>query len=150
MKMKMRGLEPVVAAVLLIVVAVIGAVLIYLWFAGYITKTTSQAEQMTAAEKLKIEAASLRAGTGGAGNATLHVRNLGGDTATLVYAYILRPGSLSALCTATITDASIQPGQVLPVSIRFPAGCGINAGHDYVIKLITQKGTEFAVTVTAS
>jgi FlaG/FlaF family flagellin (archaellin) len=54
---KMRGLEPVVAAVLLIVVAVIGAVLVYLWFAGYVTKSTSQAEQMTASERLKIEAA---------------------------------------------------------------------------------------------
>jgi FlaG/FlaF family flagellin (archaellin) len=147
---KLKGLEPVVAAVLLIVVAVIGAVLIYLWFAGYVTKATSQAEQMTASEKLKIEATSLRAGSGGAGNATLYVRNIGGDTVTLVYAYVLRPGSLSALCTATITGASIRPGQVLTVSINFPSGCGINAGYDYVIKVITQKGTEFAVTVTAS
>ncbi len=150
MKTKMRGLEPVVAAVLLIVVAVIGAVLIYLWFAGFITKSTSQAEQMTASERLKIEAATLRAGTGGSGTATLHVRNIGGDTATLVYAYVLRPGSLSALCTATITNASIPPGEVRTVSLNLPAGCGINAGHDYVIKVITQKGTEFAVTVTAS
>jgi FlaG/FlaF family flagellin (archaellin) len=150
MRTKIRGLEPVVAAVLLIVVAVIGAVLIYLWFAGYVTKATSQAELMTASEKLKIEAATLRALAGGAGNATLHVRNIGGDTVTLMYAYVLRPGSLSALCTATITNAAIQPGEVLTVRINLPSGCRINAGHDYVIKLITQKGTEFAVTVTAS
>jgi hypothetical protein len=150
MKIKIRGLEPVVAAVLLIVVAVIGAVLIYLWFAGYVTKSTSQAEQMTASEKLKIEAASLRAGSGGSGNATLHVRNLGGNTVTLVYAYVLRPGSMSALCTAQITNAAIPPGQVLTVTLNLPSGCGINAGYDYVIKLVTQKGTEFAVTVTAS
>jgi len=27
--------------------------------------------------------------------------------------------------------------------------CGITAGFDYVIKIVTQRGTEFAVTVTA-
>ena len=41
MKTKTRGLEPIVAAVLPIVVAVIGAVPVYLWFAGYVTKATS-------------------------------------------------------------------------------------------------------------
>ncbi len=63
MKTKTRGLEPIVAAVLLIVVAVIGAVLVYLWFAGYVTRATSQAEQISASEKLKIEAAGLTAGS---------------------------------------------------------------------------------------
>jgi len=61
--MKTKGLEPIVAAVLLIVVAVIGAVLVYLWFAGFVTKATSQAEQASASEKLKIEAATLNSAT---------------------------------------------------------------------------------------
>jgi len=64
MKTKTKGLEPIVAAVLLIVVAVIGALLIYLWFTGYVTKATSQADQMAASEKLKIEAASLNTAEG--------------------------------------------------------------------------------------
>jgi FlaG/FlaF family flagellin (archaellin) len=86
MKTKTKGLEPIVAAVLLIVVAVIGAVLVYLWFAGYVTKATSQAEQMAASEKLKIEAASLTT----SGSATLYIRNLGGDAVKVVHAYILK------------------------------------------------------------
>jgi hypothetical protein len=60
-------------------VAAISAVLVYLWFAGYVTKATSQAEQMVALEKLKIEAANMSAT-----RATLYIRNLGGDTVTLV------------------------------------------------------------------
>ena len=51
MKTKTKGLELIVAAVLLIVVAVIGAVLVYLWFPGDVTKATSQAEQMAVSEK---------------------------------------------------------------------------------------------------
>jgi len=142
---KVKGLEPIVAAVLLIVVAVIGAVLIYLWFAGYVTKTTSQAEQMAASEKLKIEAASLTAG----GTATLHVRNLGGDVVNLVTAYILRPGTITPICDPATLSETINPGALEDVSISF-TGCTLSAGNDYVIKIVTQKGTEFAVTVTAA
>ena len=145
---KVKGLEPIVAAVLLIVVAVIGAVLIYLWFAGYVTKTTSQAEQMAASEKLKIEAASLFNN----GSATLYVRNLGGDAVTLVTAYILRPGTINPICDPETLTTTINPGALEKVSTTFNSGdgCAIDAGNDYVIKIVTQKGTEFAVTVTAS
>jgi len=154
---KIRGLEPVVAAVLLIVVAVIGAVLVYLWFAGYVTKSTSQAEQMTASEKLKIEAASINTGTN---TATLYIRNIGGDNVTLATAYIYKPGTMSALCakssitiykpgSTTATANTLYPGAVQQVTFD-ASGCGLQAGYDYVIKLVTLKGTEFAVTVTAS
>jgi FlaG/FlaF family flagellin (archaellin) len=149
MKTKTRGLEPIVAAVLLIVVAVIGAVLVYLWFAGYVTKATSQAESMAASEKLKIEAASLSASSDAA---TLYIRNLGGDTVTLVQAYVFRPGSISALCTSgtfSPSPTAIDPGSMEEVTVTL-TGCPISHGYDYVIKIVTQKGTEFAVTVTAS
>jgi hypothetical protein len=145
MKTKTKGLEPIVAAVLLIVVAVIGAVLIYLWFAGYVTKATSQAESMAASEKLKIEAASLSPGA-----ATLYIRNIGGDTVRLVHVYVLKPGSISPVCSVPIDPVEIiNPGVMSPITVGLTA-CGIDAGYDYVIKVVTQKGTEFAVTVTAS
>jgi hypothetical protein len=98
MKSKTRGLEPIVAAVLLIVIAVIGAVLVYLWFAGYVTRATSQAEQISASEKLKIEAAQITDDP----VVNLYVRNLGGDAARVVHMYILRPGSLTPICTADV------------------------------------------------
>jgi FlaG/FlaF family flagellin (archaellin) len=156
MKTKTRGLEPIVAAVLLIVVAVIGAMLVYLWFAGYVTKATSQAEQMAASEKLKIEAANLTSSRG-----ALFIRNLGGDNVTLSTIYVLKPGTVNPLCTAnsitiykgTSTTAdpasTLYPGRLQLVRFTV-SGCGISAGYDYVIKVVTQKGTEFAVTVTAS
>ena len=157
MKTKTRGLEPIVAAVLLIVVAVIGAALVYLWFAGYVTKATSQAESMAASEKLKIEAANLTS-TGGA----LFIRNLGGDNVTLSRIYILKPGTVSPLCTisssidiykgadtGTGTALTLYPRRLQLVKFKV-TNCGINAGYYYVIKVVTVKGTEVAVTVTAS
>ncbi|MGC9171004.1 MAG: flagellar biosynthesis protein FlaG, partial [Thermoproteus sp.] len=93
--MKMKGIEPIVAAVLLIVLAVIGAVLLYLWFAGYVTQATTQASQISATERLSIEAASLSSTTA---NASLEIRNLGGNNVTLSTAYLLQPGSSSPQC----------------------------------------------------
>jgi FlaG/FlaF family flagellin (archaellin) len=157
MKTKIRGLEPIVAAVLLIVVAVIGAVLVYLWFAGYVTKATSQAEQTTASEKLKIEAANLTSGGG-----ALFIRNLGGANVTLSRIYIIKPGTVSPLCTNsssidiykgtdTGTDKALTLYPRRLQLVKFDVtDCGINAGYDYVIKAVTVKGTEVAVTVTAS
>ena len=157
MNTKAKGLEPIVAAVLLIVVAVIGAVLVYLWFAGYVTKATSQAEQMAASEKLKIEAANI---TQSKKFAYLYIRNLGGDNVTLATAYILKPGTINPLCvvqsitvykpgSTTVQADTLYPGALQMVSFSVDA-CGLQSGYDYVIKLVTQKGTEFAVTVTAS
>jgi hypothetical protein len=96
----------------------------------------------------------------GTNTATLYIRNLGGDNVTLVTAYIYRPGSMSALC-AIQSITIYKPGSdygdsqhLIPrrsAKVTFSvSGCGVQSGNDYVIKLVTQKGTEFAVTVTAS
>jgi len=148
MKTKTKGLEPIVAAVLLIVVAVTGAVLVYLWLAGYVTKTTSQAEQMAASEKLKIEAASLNSTTR---RAQLYIRNLGGDKVTINTAYLLKPGTVTPLCYNSTLAITINPGSVAVVDFVFRV-CTVTPApaNDYVIKVVTQKGTEFAVTLTAS
>jgi hypothetical protein len=144
MKTKTRGLEPIVAAVLLILVAVVGAVLIYLWFAGYVTKATSQAETIAVSEKLKIEAAEITDDPA----VHLYIRNLGGDAARIVHVYVLRPGSLTPVCSEQIDPAVvINPGVVQLLS--WDLSCPIVIGFDYVVKIVTQKGTEFAVTVTA-
>jgi len=155
---KVKGIEPIVAAVLLIVLAVVGAVLLYLWFAGYVTKATSQAEQISATERLSIEAANLSSTTG---VSYLYVRNLGGSNVTLATAYLLKPGTVSPLCatsaitvynglsTASSTVSTLYPGQDQLVQISF-SGCTITSGYSYVIKIVTQQGTQFAVTVTAS
>ena len=156
---KIKGIEPIVAAVLLIVLAVVGAVLLYLWFAGYVTKATSQTEQIYATERLSIEAANLSSTTS---VSYLYIRNLGGSNVTLATAYLLQPGTVNPLCTnasaitvyrglstGTGQVKTLFPGQDQLVRISF-SGCKIYSGNSYVIKIVTQQGTQFAVTVTAS
>jgi len=149
--MKTKGLEPIVAAVLLIVAAVIGAVLVYLWFAGFVSRGTTQAEQVTASEKLEIESANLTATTR---IAIIYVRNMTGAPVTFNTAYLLRPGSSSPICSpATGTNIAMTPGGasgLIRVAVTFPTGCTISAGAEYAIKLVTVRGTEVVATVIAT
>ena len=151
MKTKIKGLEPVVAAVLLIVVAVIGAVLVYVWLTGYVTKATSQAESTATSERLKIEAASFTFYNNGSVRLTLYTRNIGGDAVKLRGLYVFRPGSLNALCSIGIPGfPTIDPGYYRAIYNINLDRCNIVRGNEYVIKVVTQKGTEFAITVTAT
>jgi len=136
--------------VLLIVVAVIGAVLVYLWFAGYVTKATSQAEQMAASEKLKIEAANLTISQGTA-TAILYIRNLGGTPANITTAYLLKAGTATPECPPVQLSppVKVDPNSLQRISVQF-SNCNVKTSQEYTIKLVTAKGTEIATTVTAS
>ncbi|WP_226951927.1 archaellin/type IV pilin N-terminal domain-containing protein [Pyrobaculum calidifontis] len=138
--MKTKGLEPIVAAVLLIVVAVIGAVLVYLWFSGYVTRATSQAEQLSAAEQLKIEAVS-KTGT----TVSVNVRNVGEVPVKIASAYVLNATTLTMICGGSLTSPQqIDPGTIQTINV--PGTCNLIAGARYIVKVVTARGTEAAAT----
>jgi len=152
--MKTKGLETIVAAVLLIVIAVIGAALIHLWFSGFVSRSITQAEQITAVEKLKIEAAKLEASTG---TAVIYIRNMTGAPVTFNTAYLLRPGTSIPICLETDTELNIvmSPGGapgLIRVTVIFTDIClpMITEGAEYNIKLVTARGTEVVTTVVAT
>jgi hypothetical protein len=79
---------------------------------------------------------------------------------TLATAYILKPGTINPICAqqsftiykpdlTTSGASTLYPGALQKVKFSV-SGCGLQPGYDYVIKLVTLKGAEFAVTVTAS
>jgi hypothetical protein len=77
---------------------------------------------------------------------------------------MLKPGTINPICavqTFTIYKPGHSPALTAPTAttlysgalqkVEFNVGsCGLHPGYDYVIKLVTLKGAEFAVTVTAS
>jgi len=143
MNARVKGLEPIVAAVLLIVVAVIGAVLVYLWFAGYVTKAASQAERASIQEKIKIEAANLIT-TG----VYAYVRNIGDIQVAVSSLYVLNGTTGQLICKPSISSTTIAPGDAQLIESTL-SNCRITSGNPYVIKVVTTKGTEAAITVIA-
>jgi len=145
-----RGIEPIVAAILLIVITVVAAVLLYMWFSGYLTATTGKVSSMTSPEEFQVVAVSLSASSG----LSAYVQNTGSTTITITDVYILNS---TTICNVTIPETTIPPGQTAPITapianINTPSGssCMIVPGTSYLVKFVTGKGTQYAVSVVAS
>jgi flagellin-like protein len=146
MTAKRRGVSPVIATLLLIVIAVAAAVLTYVWITGYMGKVTGTVEQTSTQqlqEKIKINAISLSS-TSGSTSVTLSVANIGDTDVTISAAYVLTQGGIS-VCSST-SSVPIGKGTTQSVTIT---GCSLTSGTSYIAKAVTSKGTEATYTFTA-
>jgi len=147
-----RGIEPIVAAILLIVITVVAAVLLYMWFSGYLTATTGRVSSMSSPEEFQVVAVSLSASKG----LNAYLQNTGTTTIYLNgYAYILRSSTGSVLCSVPINATSTTPisaGSTVYItnSTSFFSSCSLSVGHSYLIKFVTAEGTQYTVSVVAS
>ena len=154
--MKRRGISPVIAVLLLIVIAVAAAVLTYVWLTGYLTSQFGSVQTTQLGEQLKIEAAKLETN----GYYEIYVRNIGDANVFIDTVYLLASDG-SVMDTnhgsneISIKDldgnplTTITPGTVAIISGTFSGANDINAGTTYYLKIITSTGTEFTVEVKA-
>jgi len=154
-----RGLEPVVGALLLVVVVVIGVVLVWLWLSGFLGKAASSAE--LAPDVLKIEGGNLT-NVGGGVKVFLWIRNLGGSAVFPRTVYIYKSGNV--VCFADGLPWVVEPGHLdyidLWIRVGPPSDLGngvvggcreaVVPGAEYVVKLVTARGAEASVVVTAN
>ncbi|WP_238377866.1 archaellin/type IV pilin N-terminal domain-containing protein [Caldivirga sp. MU80] len=148
-----RGIEPIVAAILLIVITVVAAVLLYMWFSGYLTATTGRVSSMSSPEEFQVVAVSLSATNG----LNAYIQNTGSTTITITDVYILNS---TTVCNVTIPETMIPPGQTAPITSSVsnineltpsgPISCVIVPGTSYLVKFVTAEGTQYAVSVVAS
>jgi len=142
--MKRRGVSPVIATLLLIVIAVVAAVLAYIWVSGYMGRVTSQAEAGAPQlqERIKIDAVSVAAANN---QATIYVTNIGDTAVTISGAYILKEDR-TALCSST-PNTNINPGATDNVQI---SDCSFGATtQTYIARVVTSKGVQAEYTFRA-
>jgi flagellin-like protein len=144
-----RGVSPVIATLLLIVIAVAAAVLVYMWTVGYATQMKPTTPET--GERLKIEAGKLYL-YGGQTKAELYVRNVGGSPVYVVTAYLLTTAQdVMAMMQDIQADGGgasatpISPGEVKKVTINFGSVTGATAGSTYLVRIVTSLGNEFAI-----
>jgi len=162
--MNRRGIEAIVGAVLLIVITVVAAVLLYLWFTGYLTGTASKAPQINTVQQFIVTGASISPSTTGAYIVTAYVENTGNVPVTIVQANVLNPQNGQVLCSAAVggtgngstSPTSLNPttvsssGNVGTVSFTCSSSSGISSGQSYTIQLISNNGVSAEYTTTAS
>ena len=154
----MRGLSPIVAVVMLILIAIAASVLVYVWMSGLVASTPTT--EPTLQERIKIDAVKVMPGTDnswntGNENVTVYFKNVGEVTITSITAYVIDALTDSVVCPTanTFTDASndnqISPGETAYTEIKPSQNandCYIDTGRPYIVKVVTERGTEATYT----
>jgi flagellin-like protein len=131
--MKRTGVSPVIATLLLIVIAVAAAVLAYIWIIGYQGTLTQQASTAQLQERIKIEAVQYSGGT-----LTVYVRNIGDVNVKIDALYVIdKTGTI--IGSRMNVGLNLDPGQVNYGTV---SGISLSSGETYTVKAVTTKGTE--------
>jgi len=134
------GVSPVIAVLLLVVIAVIAGTLLYVWLTGYMgtLQTGVGTEQLK--EKIKIEGVGYYSSNK---TVKVYVRNIG-DTKVTLKAVYLYDASGTVVAADTDENTELVPGNVGTVSVIYE----LSSGKTYTAKVVTKRGTEATYTFT--
>jgi len=148
-KLFKRGVSPIVATLLLILIAIAAAAVLYVWV-NNLSSSATQYNSGNVASAISIDAADLMITTANNNvNVTAYVRNIGGSEINgnfNVYVYN-QTGALVA--SGTTGSVSIQPGQVQPVYASLNNTTNIVPEQAYSIKIVAPSGASAVISVTA-
>jgi len=136
-ELRSKGISPVIAVLLLIVIAVAAAILTYVWLTGYMGTLQAQSGGQQLQERIRVEAVQ------GAGSDTLIVyfRNIGKTKVTIDAAYLINATNGNVIASETGIGATLDPGDSDSAKID-TRGVTWEDGATYIVKVVTETGTE--------
>jgi flagellin-like protein len=143
-KLLKKGVSPIIATVILVLIAVAAGVMLWLWVSGF--ASTTPAQQQALNERIRIDAVQIST-TSGTTTVTIYVRNIGNSDVKIGAAYILdTTGIIKATNTSTINLPTIQPNEVKTVLVKDIQSGTLSTGYAYVAKVVTTNGVEATYT----
>ena len=136
---RLRGVSPVVATALLVLIAVATAALLYLWVMG--TVSNQPTSEPTFNDRIIVESV----GVDGSNNLVVYVRNVGSNTVNVSAAYVIDSVNNQLKGSNTSVNLQLQPGKVGEVIID-GVGSSLEAGKPYIVKVATLTGVEASYT----
>jgi len=136
-KPKNRAVSPVIATLLLILIAIAAGVIVYAYVVGFIGSAT----QNTSVQQSVISIDSVGTNAGRT-QVNFYVRNVASTSTTLSTAYLLDTSG-TVLATLSLSAVTLTPGQVsaqqtIPSTPLSPA---LTAGTLYSLKVVTADGS---------
>jgi flagellin-like protein len=130
----MRGIEPIIAVVILVAVTLVIAIGVIGWIMGW-WGTMGAVESLQIYPDSYINTSYL----------VLHIKNTGSATAVIYKVEIVGLG------TVTLgTDTSLTAGQETTWELSHGYGDKVTAGTNYQVKIYTKAGNVYSATVKAS
>ncbi|AKG38588.1 hypothetical protein MA03_03825 [Infirmifilum uzonense] len=140
MGMKRRAISPVIATLLLIVIAVAAAVLTYIWLTGYMGTITPHQAPTQLQERVKIDA--VKVNTTGV---YIYVANVGDVDTSIVGAYVLTL-NYTVVCGGS-NNYALPKGSTTQVPVQ--GTCTLTSGKTYIAKVTAKQGSEATYTFVA-
>jgi flagellin-like protein len=140
-----KGVSPIIATIILVLIAIAAGVMLWLWVSGFITATPAQQPALN--ERIKIDAVNISSSSSSGSNLSIYVRNMGSTNVNITAAYILTTSN-TAIAYQTYSNVMIPPGQVKKIDMNIPAtaSANIKPGYAYVAKVVTANGVEATYT----
>jgi len=140
-----KGLEPLIAAIILIAITLVIAIAVVAWMTGLFGTTVGGAESLVI-----LPNASLKYNeTGGKWELRLSIRNSGSSSSTVIAVYV---ENRECTIISPSSPATITPSPGTTTDIRAECGANSNdfiAGVKYTIKVVTAAGNAFFSQVIA-
>ena len=141
MRLARKGVSPVIATIILVLIAVAAGVLLWLWVSGYSSSLPSQNPAIY--ERIKIDAVNVSSTTK---QISIYVRNVGNVNVTISSIYILRPDGtmIESPSLPNSNPVTIKPGTVQKITVTLSQQ--YQSGYAYVVKVVTTNGVEATYT----
>jgi flagellin-like protein len=156
-----KGINTILASLLMVVIVVVAAVMVYAWSTGLLG--TLLVQPKTGQENLALEACSPCSFTSST-NVTMSIRELGTVNVTLT-SYFVKDSSGNQYSRTSWNTAGnnqppvIAPNQVKGIIVIINTACGssctltgnaftFTAGYSYTVTMVTSRNTQFSFQVT--
>jgi len=138
-----KGVSPIIATIILVLIAIAAGVMLWLWVSGFITATPAQQPALN--ERIKIDAVNISSSKS---KLSIYVRNMGSTNVNITAAYILTTSNTAiAYQTYSNGNVMIPPGQVKKIDMDITSdSANIKPGYAYVAKVVTANGVEATYT----
>ncbi len=126
-----KGISPIIATLLLILIAIAAGVVVYAYVIGFVGNTT------TGGNPIVPESFNIPEWTYSSGALTVYVQNTGHNTINITSAFVLNNGGSVVSSNTTLSD-TISPGSTLGIVVQ-PVS-GVQSGQYYQVKVGTANG----------
>jgi flagellin-like protein len=144
----MRGIEPIIAVVILVAVTLVIAIGVIGWIMGWWGT-------MGATESLQLYPDSYVQQSGNNAVVVLHIRNTGSASAVIYKVELIGVGTATSVSTGSVTGSIIPSGTEVTINpgaegyIEFTISGTVTPGTNYQVKVYTRAGNVYTWTVQA-
>uniref|UniRef100_A0A7J3Z8H8 Flagellar biosynthesis protein FlaG n=1 Tax=Ignisphaera aggregans TaxID=334771 RepID=A0A7J3Z8H8_9CREN len=137
-----KGVSPIIATVILVLIAVAAGVMLWLWVSGF--ASTTPTEQQALNERIRIDAVKIKDNI-----VTIYVRNIGNVDVKISAAYILDTSNIIVASNTSTTEMpTVSRGAVEEVKVVVSSE-QLNPGYVYKVRVVTTNGVEATYTFVA-